>query len=162
MYKRQLLFNLEYIRYASRFYALEQPVYYYVKNPQSITATQLGLRNTMKMLSTKASLFAYYKKPVSYTHLDVYKRQSINCSAEIPEGVDRGWFFFWVTLLNHAYWVTGATLGGLAGSLLSFDTTGLDFVMTAMFVVIFLEQWGKEKGHLPSLIGLGASGVRCV
>ena len=84
---------------------------------------------------------------------------SINCSAEIPEGVDRGWFYFWVTLLNHAYWVTGATLGDLVGALLSFDTTGLDFVMTAMFVVIVLEQWGKEKGHLPSLIGLGASGV---
>ena len=84
---------------------------------------------------------------------------SINCSAEIPEGVERGWFYFWVTLLNHSYWVAGAALGGLAGSLLSFDTTGLDFVMTAMFVVIVLEQWGKEKGHLPSLIGLGASGV---
>ena len=82
---------------------------------------------------------------------------SINCSAEIPEGVERGWFYFWVTLLNHSYWVAGAALGGLAGSLLSFDTTGLDFVMTAMFVVIFLEQWGKEKTHLPSLIGLGAS-----
>ena len=61
-WSEDLLFNLEYIRYAFRFYALEQPVYYYVKNPQSITATQLGLRNTMKMLSTKASLFAYYKK----------------------------------------------------------------------------------------------------
>lgn len=84
---------------------------------------------------------------------------SINCSARIPEGVDRGWFYFWVTLLNHSYWVAGATLGGLAGSLLSFDTTGLDFVMTAMFVVIFLEQWEKERGHLPSLIGLAASAV---
>ena len=84
---------------------------------------------------------------------------SINCSAEIPEGVDRGWFYFWVTLLNHAYWVTGATLGDLVGALLSFDTTGLDFVMTAMFVVIVLEQWGKEKTHLPSLIGLGTSAI---
>ena len=37
---------------------------------------------------------------------------SINCSAEIPEGVDRGWFYFWVTLLNHAYWVTGAHAAG--------------------------------------------------
>ena len=71
----------------------------------------------------------------------------------------RGWFYFWVTLLNHSYWVAGAALGGLAGALLSFDTTGLDFVMTAMFVVIFLEQWGKERTHLPSLIGLGASAI---
>ena len=84
---------------------------------------------------------------------------SINYSAEIPEDVDRGWFYFWVTLLNHCYWATGAAHGGVAGSLLSFDTTGLDFVMTAMFLVIFMEQWGKEQSHLPSLIGLGASAV---
>ena len=63
---------------------------------------------------------------------------SINCSAEIPEDVDRGWFMFFVTALNHFYWVSGATIGGLLGSLLTFNTEGLDFVMTAMFVVIFL------------------------
>ena len=70
---------------------------------------------------------------------------SINCTAKIPEDVDRGWFMFFVTLLNQLYWVAGATIGGLAGSLLTFNTEGLDFVMTAMFVVIFLEQWKKEK-----------------
>ena len=80
---------------------------------------------------------------------------SINCSAQIPEGVDRGWFMFFVTLFNHLYWFTGSTLGGIFGSFLSFNTKGLDFVMTAMFVVIFLEQWLKEKNHLSSLLGLG-------
>lgn len=70
---------------------------------------------------------------------------SINCSAEIPKDVDRGWFMFFVTLLNHFYWFSGATLGGIFGSLLHFNTEGLEFVMTAMFVVIFLEQWRKER-----------------
>ncbi len=79
---------------------------------------------------------------------------SINCSAEIPAGVDRGWFMFFVTLLNQLYWVTGATLGGLLGSLITFNTEGIEFVMTAMFVVIFLEQWLKEKQHYSSLIGV--------
>lgn len=79
---------------------------------------------------------------------------SINYSAKIPEDVDRGWFMFFVTLLNQLYWVSAATTGGLVGSLLHFDTTGLDFVMTAMFVVIFLEQWLKEKKHYTALIGL--------
>lgn len=79
---------------------------------------------------------------------------SINCSADIPENVDRGWFMFFVTLLNHTYWVTGATLGGIFGSFINFNTEGLDFVMTAMFVVIFLEQWLKEKNHTSSLLGL--------
>lgn len=82
---------------------------------------------------------------------------SINYTASIPADVDRGWFMFFVTLLNHFYWFTGATLGGIFGSLLHFNTEGLDFVMTAMFVVIFLEQWLKEKRHTSALLGVGLS-----
>lgn len=79
---------------------------------------------------------------------------SINYSADIPDDVDKGWFMFFVTLLNHIYWVVGATAGGLLGSLITFNTTGIDFVMTAMFVVIFIDQWMKEKSHISSLIGV--------
>ncbi len=86
---------------------------------------------------------------------------SINCSADIPENVDRGWFYFWVTLLNQFYWSAAATTGGIVGSLLKIDTSGISFVMTAMFVVIFLEQWLKEKEHSTSLIGLTVS-VLCL
>ena len=82
---------------------------------------------------------------------------SINYTAKIPEGVDKGWFMFFVTLLNQIYWVTGATLGGIIGSYLPFNTNGISFVMTAMFVVIFLEQFLKEKRHISSYIGIGAS-----
>jgi 4-azaleucine resistance transporter AzlC len=84
---------------------------------------------------------------------------SINYTAKIPKEVDRGWFMFFVTLLNHFYWFSGATIGGLLGSLLTFDTKGLDFVMTAMFVVIFLEQYLKEQKHYTALIGVGSSVV---
>ena len=84
---------------------------------------------------------------------------SINCSVQPPEGIDPGWFMFFVTLFNQIYWVTGAALGGLLGSLISFDTEGLEFVMTAMFVVIFLEQWLKERKHDTALIGIVASTV---
>ena len=82
---------------------------------------------------------------------------SINYTADIPADVDRSWFYFFTTLLNHFYWFSGATIGGLVGSLLKFNTDGLDFVMTAMFTVIFLEQWLKEKHHISEWIGLGAS-----
>lgn len=82
---------------------------------------------------------------------------SINCTAEIPKDCDRGWFYFFVTLLNQLYWVGGATLGGLLGNLITFDTKGLDFVMTAMFIVIFLEQWLKEKHHFSEWAGLASS-----
>lgn len=86
---------------------------------------------------------------------------SINYTAKIPDGVDRGWFYFFVTLLNQLYWVSGATIGELLGSLIHFDTTGLDFVMTAMFVVIFMEQWMKEQRHFSELIGFAAA-VGCL
>ncbi|MCI8757340.1 MAG: azaleucine resistance protein AzlC [Oscillospiraceae bacterium] len=82
---------------------------------------------------------------------------SINYTARIPADIDRGWFMFFVTFLNHLYWFSGATLGGIFGSLIHFNTEGLDFVMTAMFVVIFMEQWLKEKRHESAWIGLGSS-----
>jgi 4-azaleucine resistance transporter AzlC len=84
---------------------------------------------------------------------------SINYTAKIPEDVDRGWFMFFVTLLNHLYWVSGATIGGLVGSLIHFNTDGISFVMTSMFVVIFMEQWMKEKHHVSAYIGLGAAAL---
>lgn len=82
---------------------------------------------------------------------------SINYTAEIPPDVDRGWFMFFVTLLNQIYWVSGATLGGLFGSLIPFNTEGLEFVLTAMFVVIFLDQWLKEENHTSAILGLALS-----
>lgn len=82
---------------------------------------------------------------------------SINCTTEPPEGVDRGWFYFFVTLLDQIYWVSGAALGSLAGSFIRFEIPGLDFVMTALMVVIFLDNWLREKQHYSSLIGLAIS-----
>lgn len=86
---------------------------------------------------------------------------SINYSAQIPADVDTGWFMFFVTLLNHFYWVSGTTIGALLGSLLHFNTEGLDFVMTAMFTVIFLEQLLKEKKHYTAVIGV-LSSILCL
>ncbi|MBR5800282.1 MAG: azaleucine resistance protein AzlC [Lachnospiraceae bacterium] len=87
---------------------------------------------------------------------------SINYTAKIPEHVDKSWFMFFVTLLNHLYWVFGATLGGICGSFIRFDTEGLEFVMTAMFVVIFMEQWMKEKDKTSALMGLFLSALSLV
>ncbi len=86
---------------------------------------------------------------------------SINYTARIPEGVDHGWFMLWVTVLDWSYWVSGATIGAVAGDFISFNTQGLGFVMTAMFVTIFVEQWMKEgegrkftfKEHAGSILG---------
>ena len=81
---------------------------------------------------------------------------SITCSAEPSEGVDKGWFMFFITLLDQIYWVASAAMGAALGSVLPFSTEGVDFVMTAMFVVIFLNQWEKEKQHASAIIGIAA------
>lgn len=84
---------------------------------------------------------------------------SIVCSTEPPEGVNRDWFMFFITLLDHSYWVLGSALGGLLGSMISFNTKGLDFVLTALFVVIFIGQWKTQQDHKPAIIGVVCSVV---
>ena len=79
---------------------------------------------------------------------------SINCSTLIPSSIDKGWFMFFVTLLNHIYWVAGATLGAVIGSFIKFNTEGIDFVLTCLFFVIFLEQWLGSKRHISAVIGV--------
>lgn len=82
------------------------------------------------------------------------KSFSINATVDVPKDIDKGLFMFFVTMLNQIYWVAGATIGGIFGSFIPFDTKGIEFVMTALFVVIFLENWLKEKDHSASVIGL--------
>lgn len=82
---------------------------------------------------------------------------SVNVSADIPAGVDKGWFYFFVSLFDYSYWVMGTTLGSLLGQFIPFDTTGVDFAMTALFIVILVGQWEKEKSHISTLGGLGIS-----
>ena len=84
---------------------------------------------------------------------------SINYTSKIPEHLDKGWCFFFVTLLNHFYWVSGSALGGLLGNFITFDTTGLWFVMEALFVVIFIEQWINDKNHTNGLIGIAVTAL---
>lgn len=79
---------------------------------------------------------------------------SVNCSTEPPQGVNAGWFRFFVTILDHIYWFTGCTLGALGGMMIKFNTQGLDFAMTALFVVIFINQWKKDRQHISAMIGL--------
>jgi len=84
---------------------------------------------------------------------------SILCSTEAPEGVDSASFMFLVTLLNQIYWVTASFAGGLLGSFFTFDTSGIDFVMTALFIVIFINQWKSQKEHMPAITGVVVSVV---
>lgn len=82
---------------------------------------------------------------------------SLVCTDDIPEGVDRNRFYFLLSLLNQCYWVFGCVTGSLLGAASAFDSSGIEFVMTALFVTVFLEQWMSGKNHLFSLTGVGLS-----
>lgn len=78
-----------------------------------------------------------------------------------PAGISRHSYCFWVSLFNHIYWVIGCTIGGLIGAALPFDLEGISFVLTALFVTIFTEQWLSAKDHRPAIIGV-VSTVVCL
>ncbi|WP_461243588.1 AzlC family ABC transporter permease [Secundilactobacillus muriivasis] len=82
---------------------------------------------------------------------------AINYATKPAKDIDHGWYMFFVTLLNQCYWVAGATLGGVLGGLITMKLPGLGFVMTALFIVLFLNQFLAEKNHTSAYMGLGLS-----
>ncbi len=84
---------------------------------------------------------------------------SILCSAKPEKDVDRNWFMFFIAFLNRWYWIAGSVLGAFLGKYIKFSTKGLDFALTALFVVIFINQWQEQKNHLPAVVGVLSSAV---
>ena len=78
-------------------------------------------------------------------------------SAQAPVGVDSHNYYFSIAILDHCYWVVGSIIGAMLGAALPINTQGIDFAMTALFVVIAVDQWKSYKSHLPALIGAGAA-----
>lgn len=138
-------------------------------NPLSafLTAVVVGARHLFYGISMlgKYRNMGWKKAYLIYTTSD--GTFSVNYSAHIPQDqhVDRGWFYFWVSFLDQMYWVAGSAIGGTFGSLITVDVRGLDFVMTAMFMVIFLQQWLQDGtslqhmavDHVCELIGVVGS-----
>lgn len=82
---------------------------------------------------------------------------SISSSVEPPKGISRKYFYLSISLLDYLYWIIGTFLGSVLGLYITFDTTGLDFVLTALFVVLFMEQWKKKENRTAGLIGLAGA-----
>lgn len=82
---------------------------------------------------------------------------SLLCTTNVPEDVDEEKFLFAITILDHAYWTLGSAIGAIAGTVLPINSEGIDFAMTALFVVIFIEQWMEKKNRIPEMIGVAAA-----
>lgn len=78
-------------------------------------------------------------------------------SVKAPEGVDEHDYYFTIAWMNHSYWIAGSVLGSVLGAALGFDTTGVDFAMTALFIVIAVGQWKAAGSHIPALLGAVAT-----
>ncbi|MGD9566965.1 MAG: AzlC family ABC transporter permease [Sedimentibacter sp.] len=79
---------------------------------------------------------------------------SVLCAAEPPEGVDKSWFMFFIGVLDYFYWSAGTIIGSMLGNVITFNTKGLDFALTALFVAIFISQWKSQKNHEPAITGV--------
>lgn len=84
---------------------------------------------------------------------------SLLCTTKVPSDVEEEKFLFAISIMNQSYWVIGSAIGGLAGSYLPFNSEGIDFAMTALFVVIFVEQWMEKENRIPEIIGVAAAFV---
>lgn len=129
------------------------------------------IKNNVTLLSIAVTTFLINSKHLFYglSLLDKYKNAGVKriylmfsltdetyallTSTEFPKDVNKNTYMLLVSLINHLSWITGCTLGALFGSAISFDTTGVDFAMTALFIVIITEQWQSFKTKLPFAIG---------
>ena len=81
-----------------------------------------------------------------------------NDNLKLSPGEQRGYYFF-VSLFNHLYWIVGSVLGAVIGSVVKFNSEGIDFALTALFLTVFIEQWMTTKNHAPAVIGVVVSVV---
>ncbi len=84
---------------------------------------------------------------------------SLLCSLRTPSDVDPNAMRFVIAVLDQSYWILGSVIGAIIGGMLPFDSTGIDFAMTALFTVIFVEQWLSTNNHIPALLGLCSAGI---
>lgn len=86
---------------------------------------------------------------------------SVLVSIDVPENLSRDWVYFFITLLNQMYWVSGTVIGILLGSMITINLEGIDFVLTALFITIFVDQWLNSSSKVPALVGI-LSGLLCL
>ncbi len=126
-----------------------------------ITAILTTIMVNARHLFYSISMIGRYRDAGKYKPYMIFaltdETYSLLCDGKTPEGEDPDRYRFFVSLFNHAYWITGCVLGSLLGSVLPFSAAGIEFSMTALFIASFTEQWLCTRDHLPALTGLLAT-----
>ena len=119
----------------------------------ALTAVLMNSRQSFYALTFLDEFKQMGKKMLYMIHTMTDETYAVNCSMKKEES-NRHEIMFGVALLSKSYWVIAAVLGGIAGQLIPFDLTGIDFCMTALFVIIFVDQWEQAESHVPAVVGL--------
>ena len=126
-----------------------------------ISAALMTLMVNARHLFYGISMVERYKDTKPYKPYLIFaltdETYSLVCSGDVPDGVEKKKYFFLVSLFNQFYWVLGSVMGSALGSVLNINTDGIDFSMTALFLVVFTEQWKSTKDHRSAIAGVAAS-----
>lgn len=118
-----------------------------------ITTIAVNLRHMFYSLSM-LDKYSNLKKHKIYTIFSLTDETfSVVVSKKLDEDIDKDNYYFYISLLNQFYWIVGTVIGVIVGDNLPFDTTGIDFSMTALFICVVINQWEETSDHIPALIG---------
>ena len=126
----------------------------------AITALLMNSRQSFYSLTFLNDFKRMGKRKLYMIHSLTDETYAVNCTLELPRK-DKEDTMFGVALLSHCYWMAATVAGAVLGQLIPFELEGIDFCMTALFVIIFMDQWKKASSHIPALAGL-TCGIVCL
>ena len=126
----------------------------------ALTALLMNSRQSFYSLTFLKEFKQMGHRRLYMIHTMTDETYAVNCTLDLLKKEKEDTMFF-VALFSRCYWMIGSVIGGILGQIIPFDLTGIDFCMTALFLIIFIDQWEKAEKHTPALTGLGI-GVICL
>lgn len=126
----------------------------------ALTALLMNSRQSFYSLTFLKEFKQMGRRRLYMIHTMTDETYAVNCTLDLPKKEKEDTMFL-VALFSRCYWMIGSVIGGILGQVIPFDLTGIDFCMTALFLIIFIDQWEKAEKHTPALTGLGI-GVICL
>lgn len=151
-------------------WAFSMALFMYAGSAQFLSVSLLA--NHASVLSSAIAIFLLNARHIFYgislidTYKDTGKKKpylifaltdetySLVTQNQPPEGMQKHTYCFLVSLLDHIYWIAGCVIGSVAGNFIPISFEGIEFVLTALFVTLFTEQWLSNKNHFPAIVGV--------